>query len=231
MTQHDDLLISLRDICVTYDTKEILHNVNFSLRKGDFVAVTGPNGGGKTTFMRVLLKLLQPSSGTVSYYSEGRLTDRLPIGYLPQKNNIDTRFPVTVAEVVRSGQMRGIFGRYPADARERFEEVVTLCGLSGYLDRNIGNLSGGQLQRTLLARAIVARPLLLMLDEPLSYVDKNFERRIYSIMERLAGETTIVLVSHEMSVISQMANRHIIIDNGELHQCHSHTHYYESPCE
>lgn len=221
----------MKDVTVNFDSRDVLNNVNFTLYKNDFVAITGPNGGGKTTMLRILLKLLRPSSGLVEYFKNGHVVSCLPIGYLPQKNNIDTKFPITVGQAVRSGQITGIFGRCPKGAEERFERIVTLCGIEDYLDRNIGNLSGGQLQRTLLARAIVSGPEILVLDEPLSYVDKNFERQIYSIMERLAETTTIVLVSHEMSVISGMANRHVIVDGGTIHICHSKTHFLESPCE
>lgn len=228
--RNSERLIELKDVTVRYDRRDVIRNVNFTLYKGDFVAISGPNGGGKTTLLRTLLKLLKPTEGTVEYFRNDRRVSYLPIGYLPQKNNIDTRFPITVSRAVRSGQIRGLFGRLPEGADERFAEVVKLCGISDYLDRNIGNLSGGQLQRTLLARAIVLRPEIIVLDEPLSYVDKNFERQIYSIMERLAETTTIVLVSHEMSVISGMANRHVIVDGGQIHLCHSKTHFLESPC-
>lgn len=224
-------LIQMKNVTVAYDRRDILHDINFTLYNGDFVAITGPNGGGKTTLLRCLLKLLKPTSGEVNYLRNGKRVNYLPIGYLPQKSNIDTKFPITVAQAVRSGQIRGFLGRRPKGADERFEEVVFLCGIKDYLDRNVGNLSGGQLQRTLLARAIVSRPEILVLDEPLSYVDKNFERQIYSIMERLAETTTIVLVSHEMSVISGMANRHVIVDGGQLNFCRSKSHFSPSPCD
>ncbi|MDE7349769.1 MAG: metal ABC transporter ATP-binding protein, partial [Muribaculaceae bacterium] len=192
---------------------------------GDFMAITGPNGGGKTTLLRVMLRLLKPSEGRVVYYHDGEETKRLKIGYLPQKSNIDTRFPITVGETIKSGQIKSIFARRNSRDEEDFERVVELCGVRDYLDRTVGVLSGGQLQRTLLARALVSNPEVIVLDEPLSYVDKTFERQIYSMMEDLAKEHTIVLVSHEMSVISGMANRHIIVDRG-IHECTSHHHSF-----
>ncbi len=223
-------LIGLEHVSLKYENKEILHDINYTVDRGDFVAITGPNGGGKTTLLKIMLKLLKPTSGKVIYYDEkGRSTNRLRIGYLPQKSAIDTRFPLTVSEVVKQGQLTGFFFRETPEMRERYEEVAELCGLKEYENRSIGALSGGQLQRTLLARAIVSRPEVLVLDEPLSYVDKKFEHQIYHIMEELANKTTIILVSHEMSVISGMANHHLIVDHG-LHIC-GHSRHYSKNCE
>lgn len=217
-------IIRLENITVEFDRKVVLDDVNLSVREGDFLAISGPNGGGKTTLLRVLLRLLKPTEGSVSYLKEGQPVKRLPIGYLPQKSKIDTKFPITVKDTVLSGLQQGWFGRLPRGHKERFESVAELCGVTGYLDKTVGMLSGGQLQRTLLARAVISDPKVLVLDEPLSYVDKQFEHRIYSIVENLARHTTILLVSHEMSVISRMANRHLIVDH-KIHSCHALQHY------
>ncbi|MBO5445726.1 MAG: metal ABC transporter ATP-binding protein [Muribaculaceae bacterium] len=208
-------LIEIKDVSIRFDSKPILDHVSLTIGRGDFVAITGPNGGGKTTLLRIMLRLLKPNRGSVEYFDAEGKPDRHPkIGYLPQKSNIDTRFPITVAEAIQSGQITGIFHRRNAEDENAFRRAVELCGVSEYLDMNIGDLSGGMLQRTLLARAIVSDPDILILDEPLSYVDKKFENQIYSIMENLAIRHTIILVSHEMSVISRIANRHIIVDRG-----------------
>lgn len=223
-------IIELKDINVVYDGKNVLRNVSLTIDRGDFMAITGPNGGGKTTLLRVLLRLMKPTSGRVEYFNaSGNAVRRLPIGYLPQKSAIDTRFPISVAEVVRQGQLKGFFRRDNEETRRRYREVAELCGLLPFEDKPIGVLSGGQLQRTLLARAIVSRPEVLVLDEPLSYVDKQFEHQIYSMMEDLARQTTIILVSHEMSVISQMANRHILVD-GNVRICQS-GHHFANSCD
>ena len=218
-------LIGIDDITVRFDSKTILDHVTLNVDEGDFMAVTGPNGGGKTTLLRIMLRLLKPTAGKVTYFHDGVETKRLRIGYLPQKSNIDTRFPITVGEAIKSGQIKGLLAGRSKQDEEDFARVVEMCGVKDYLNRNVGVLSGGQLQRTLLARAIVSNPEVVILDEPLSYVDKTFERQIYSMMEDLAKEHTIVLVSHEMSVISGMANRHIIVDRG-IHECHSHHHSF-----
>lgn len=224
------LLLRLEHVGVCYDSKPVLSDVCLDVRQGDFIAVSGPNGGGKTTLLRVMLKLLRPSSGRVEYWHDGGRVNRLAIGYLPQKNNIDLKFPMSVEQTVRSGILTGFFGRYPADAEQKLRQVVELTGISDYLSRPVGNLSGGQLQRTLMARALVSDPELLVLDEPLSYVDKQFEHQIYDIVRDLSRRITIILVSHELSVISRMANRHIIVDH-TLRECHSHVHWRPSGCE
>ena len=175
----ENAIIRLQDVSVSFDRRVVLRDIDFTIDKGDFVAITGPNGGGKTTLLRVILKLLKPSSGKVVYFNEGKPAKRLHIGYLPQKNMIDVRFPITVGETVRSGMLHGFFGRHHND--RNFKDTVETTGLTDLLDRPIGDLSGGQLQRTLLARAIVSNPDVIVLDEPLSYVDKQFEHQIYQI--------------------------------------------------
>lgn len=207
-------IIRLDNVSLSYDSKIILRDVDLSLHRGDFLAITGPNGGGKTTLLRIMLKLLKPDRGRVCWYDkEGQPVNRLNIGYLPQKSMIDTRFPISVRETVMQGLLKGFFFKESSTDRQRYEEVAELCGLGEYQHRAIGELSGGQLQRTLLARAIISNPELIVFDEPLSYVDKEFEYRIYSLVEQLAKQATIVLVSHEMSVISRLADRQIRVDH------------------
>lgn len=211
-----------------WEHKTVLSHVSLTVNRNDFLAVTGPNGGGKTTLLRIILRLLDPTSGTVTYWSDGQLCQNLPIGYLPQKNMIDSRFPISVQEVVSSGLLshKGI-DRNERDAR--VADILRLVELEEHAGSAIGNLSGGQLQRTLLGRALISRPEILVLDEPLSYIDKHFEERIYRIIADIAPRTTIILVSHEMSVISTMANRHLIVDH-TLHECSGHRHFVPSDC-
>lgn len=226
---NEQVIIRLRDVAMLWDRHAAtLDNVNLEINAGDFLAITGPNGGGKTTLLRIILKLLKPTHGTVEYFSNGDRVDRLSIGYLPQKNLIDSKFPITVGDVVKLG-LYGAKEMTPTDQHEAIDEVVKLVGLEEQQGSTLGELSGGQLQRALFARAIVSKPDLLVLDEPLSYVDKRFEHRIYDIMRDIARHTTIILVSHEMSQIASMANRHVIV-NRELHFCHSASHFIHYDC-
>ena len=177
--QQNNEIIKLDNVVVSYDRNVILPGVSLNVNEGDFIAVTGPNGGGKTSLLRVILGLVMPESGKVCYYDNGKCVKKLNIGYR---------------------------------------------------EASIGNLSGGQLQRVLFARSIVSSPSVLVLDEPLSYVDKSFEAQFYEIVEELAKKTTIILVSHEMARIMQMANRHIIVDRG-IEDCHAHRHFIPTDCE
>lgn len=223
-------IIRLSHVGMEREDRTVLHDIDFTVDRGDFIAITGPNGGGKTTLLRIMLRLLRPTGGKVIYYdSEGSETSRLSIGYLPQKNAIDSHFPITVGEVVGQGLLASK-GIDRDERRRRIDETLALVGLEDFASRGLGRLSGGQMQRALLGRALISRPELLVLDEPLSYLDKHFEECVYKIIADAAREATIVLVSHEVSTIAAMANRHLIIDRS-LHVCHSRSHFVHYDCE
>lgn len=222
--------MSLCDISLSYEGKIVLDDVNFTIDRGDFVAITGPNGGGKTTLLRIILSLVKPDRGYIVHYdSDGKAcTSAPPPGYLPQKNSVDSRFPITVREVVESGLLEKKINRSLRDAR--VEEVLKLIDLQAFAASPIGNLSGGQLQRALFGRAIAGKPSVLILDEPLNYIDRNFEGMLYDIVAEIAKNTTILLVSHQMNKIAGMANRHIIVDH-TLQECTHSRHYTDPECE
>lgn len=223
-------LLHLCDVDFRRDGRTVLSDINFTVDRGDFIAITGPNGGGKTTLLRIVLGLLQPNSGRVVFCDcDGRPSAIRPtIGYLPQKNSVDSHFPITVSEVVASAFIKNkvLTGQQRADEILR---LLSLVGMDTLSSRPIGELSGGQLQRTLFARAIACKPELLVLDEPLSYLDKTFEQKLYDIIAELAAHTTILLVSHEMSRIGGMANRHLIVDH-TIDECTATCHYTRQEC-
>lgn len=223
-----DKIIQLTDVSLSWSQRSILENINLTINKSDFVAITGPNGGGKTTLLRVILKLLKPTTGQVAYYYNGTEAERLHIGYLPQKNMIDNKFPITVEQVVKSGLIAETSLTKELQAT-RIDEIIELVELNQRRNYAIGQLSGGQLQRTLLGRALISKPEILILDEPLSYIDKQFESKIYDIIDHLSHSTTIILVSHEMSRIASMANRHIIVDR-TIEECTASHHYFTLDC-
>lgn len=217
-------LLHLDNIAMTRDDRVILHDVNLTVHRGDFVAITGPNGGGKTTLLRIILGLLTPTSGRVVF--DGR---RPAIGYLPQKNTIDSEFPLSVRDVILSGLL-GFSALSPDERNRRLQSTLARIEMEDLADRPIGRLSGGQLQRALLGRAIIAGPQLLVLDEPLSYIDKHFEAHIYRLLAEIAPHCTILLVSHEMTEIASMANRHLLVDR-TVAECNARHHYHPSECD
>lgn len=211
-------LIKLEGVEFSVGEREILRNVSLSIRRGDFVAVTGPNGGGKTTLLRLILGLARPTRGKIEVCQPG-----IRIGYLPQKSRIDASYPITTREVVASGLL-GLKNIYSAECSARVEDALKLVDLSAHVSKPIGVLSGGQLQRALFARAIISRPELLVLDEPLSYLDKHFEAEIYHIIENIARRATVIVVSHEIDRLASMANRHVIVDR-TITECRSARHF------
>lgn len=213
-----DKLIELSHITAGYGNKTVLKDVSLDVWKDDFLGIIGPNGGGKTSLLKVILGLLSPFSGTRRFFEEGEEVESLKIGYLPQMNRIDQKFPVSVREVVASGLLaeKPRFRNFNARQRERIDEVIVQMGLEELAGRAIGELSGGQLQRVLLGRSMVSRPQVLILDEPNSYVDKRFESRFYQLLGEVNKESAIILVSHDIGTVLSMV-KNIACVNEQLH--------------
>ncbi|MDR1222193.1 MAG: ABC transporter ATP-binding protein [Tannerella sp.] len=199
-------LIEIKDVSVVYDTKPVLKDVCLDIWKDDFLGMIGPNGGGKTTLLKVMLGLMKPASGVITFFDGGKSVSSLKMGYLPQINPIDKRFPISVYEVIASGLAgeNPRFRDFTPMQKERIHELVIQMGLEQFAGRAIGELSGGQLQRALLARAIVSQPQILILDEPNTYVDKKFESHFYELLGEINRETAIVLVSHDVGTLISM---------------------------
>ncbi len=211
-------LIEINQVTAGYDHKVVLKDVSLTLWENDFLGIIGPNGGGKTTLLKVILGLLKPHTGSVRFFREGQEVTSLKTGYLPQLNNIDRSFPISVREVISSGLASGkpLFRRYTAQQHERISEVITQMGLEELAGRPISDLSGGQLQRVLLGRSIVSRPDVLILDEPNSYVDKRFESKFYQLLEDINKESAVILVSHDIGTVLSMV-KNIACVNETLH--------------
>jgi zinc transport system ATP-binding protein len=211
-------LVEIRNMSAGYGQNIVLRDVNLSIHQFDFVGVIGPNGGGKTTLLKALLGLIPLMSGEIVY--DGSMTEGNThrIGYLPQINNIDRKFPVTVFDVVRSGLMsrKRLTGRYSHEENERANNLMAEMGISGIGKKAIGELSGGQIQRALLCRALVNNPKLLILDEPNTYVDNRFERELYEKLKVLNEKLAIMLVSHDLGTISTYVKSYACV-NGSLH--------------
>ena len=212
-------ILDIKDLSVGYDGNPyVLKNVNLDVTKNDFLGIIGPNGGGKTTLLKTLMGLVKPTSGKISFYRNNIKVDKINIGYLPQINQIDKKFPISVYDVILSGLTvkKGIFSSYTKEQKEKVSVIAEKMGLEQLIHRSIGALSGGQLQRTLLGRAIIDDPDLLVLDEPNSYVDKRFESNFYKLLEEINLDTAIILVSHDVGTVISLV-KNIACVNEELH--------------
>ena len=210
-------LLEIKNLTVGYENNPfVLKNVNLDVFQNDFLGIIGPNGGGKTTLLKTILGLVKPAKCDISFFREGIRTDKINIGYLPQINQIDKKFPISVFDVILSGMTmkRHIFSSYSKEQKTKAYEVANYMGLTQLIDRPIGALSGGQLQRTLLGRAIVDDPDLLILDEPNSYVDKRFETDFYKLLEDINKNTAIILVSHDVGTIVSMVKNIACVNEG-----------------
>lgn len=219
--QYQDKYIELKDITLTFDNRTILKGVNLTLNRGDFMLVVGANGGGKTSLIRVMLGLQKPTSGEVLYYDKNFQYTTLAqerVGYLPQKNSLDLRFPISVREVVESGLMQEK-NLTNSEVKERVDEMLSAMQLTVLQSRPIGEVSGGQFQRALFARAIISNPALLVLDEPTSYLDNFFTQKLYAILQQLSPSTTIVVVTHDNTTYTNtMANRVIYVGDRNIEE-------------
>ncbi len=206
-------LVILKNVKTGYESKPVLHDVSLEVHPADFIGVLGPNGGGKTTLMRVILGLLPVFSGKVEFP-----TGRPATGYLPQASQIDQSFPITVKELVSSGlkNQNNWFPHPGASQRKQLNQMLDDAGLSTIAHRPIGELSGGQLQKALLCRAIINKPKLLILDEPNTHVDKQFEMELYDWLKELNKDMAILLVSHDIGTITPIVKT-IACVNGTLH--------------
>lgn len=210
-------IIKIENLSAGYDRKTVLHDINLEISEKDFLGIIGPNGSGKTTLMKVILGLLKPSEGKITFYDNGMPVEQLEIGYLPQYNSIDKKFPISVYEVILSGlnRQKSLFSRFTKEHHERVKETISMMGLEGMENKPIGQLSGGQMQRALLGRAIVSNPKAIILDEPNTYIDKRFEARLYSLLEEINKQRAVILVSHDIGSVLQTV-KSIACVNGTL---------------
>lgn len=198
-------IIEIKNLSAAYDGKRVLHDVNLTVYERDFLGIIGPNGGGKTTLIKCILGLMKPAGGEILFRSARTGANEISMGYLPQYTRIDRKFPISVEEVVLSGLncKKSLFQRFTSEQREKARRVMTRMGLDGLERRPIGELSGGQLQRALLGRAVVSDPEVVILDEPSTYIDKRFEARLYQLLEEINRECAVILVSHDIGTILQ----------------------------
>ncbi|CAA6818212.1 MAG: Zinc ABC transporter, ATP-binding protein ZnuC [uncultured Sulfurovum sp.] len=200
-------VIEIKNLSFAYDKQVILENINLSVQENDFLAIIGPNGGGKSTLLKLILGINPIKEGTIHTFGELPKKNLAKIGYVPQNTNVNTEFPIKVIEVVlmgHIGEKRPLFG-YAEDEKLCAMGALEQVGMKEFANEKIGSLSGGQRQRVMIARALCAHPKILILDEPTASIDVEGQKQIYKLLETLNSYITIIVVSHDVSVIMQYA--------------------------
>ncbi|MDK2780980.1 MAG: zinc transport system ATP-binding protein [Archaeoglobi archaeon] len=195
--------VEVRNVSYRRNGKEILKEINLTVKEKDFLSIIGPNGAGKTTLLRIIAGILEDYEGEVRIFGEPPEKARKFIGYVPQETNFDLSFPMTVFRAVILARYPGIFRAFRREDFEKALRTLEMLGIENLKDRKINELSGGELQRVLLARALVRDPKILLLDEPTSHIDFEAEKSFYDLLAELNREITIILVTHDINVVSR----------------------------
>lgn len=206
---------SVRDVCFAFGSSEVLHNVSFELPQRSFTAVIGPNGGGKTTLLRLLLGEIEPRFGKIEVLGTDPAAARPRVGFVPQSAAFDPDLPVTTLEAAMLGRSgSGVFGGFSRADRRAAADALERVGLAGELRRPFADLSGGQRQRVMVAQALVREPELLLLDEPTANVDPETEGALYDLFAAVAENAAVVMVSHDRDVVSRRATHLLCVNRG-----------------
>ena len=200
-------MIDIKDLCFAYDSTEVLHNITLSVADGSYTFMVGPNGGGKTTLLKLILGLLKPVYGTITVMGLPPDKARRQMGYVPQSMMYDSQFPISVQDAVLLGMLdHHACGPFSKDDKSLAEESLEKVGLQGFGKRPFSSLSGGERQRVLVAQALATRPRLLLLDEPGANLDPQSRLNLYQLLGTLTPEVTVLLVSHNLNVVASFAS-------------------------
>ncbi len=195
--------IELNHVCFRYGNVTALEDINIKLEDGEFLGIIGPNGGGKTTLLKILTGLLKPSEGSIKVFGKDIEKQRSLLGYVPQFTSFDNSFPISVYDVVKMGRINKPSG----DSGDIINESMELLNIVDLRNKPIGDLSGGQKQRVLIARAVVSEPKIILLDEPTASTDARTGRSVYELLDELNKSATIILVSHDIGAISSYVKK------------------------
>jgi len=214
-------IITIKNLSFAYQRENIiLENINLEVFSDDFLGIIGPNGGGKTTLLKIILGLLKPDKGDILVFDKKPKEARDLVGYVPQFLEIDLDCPVSVLDIVLMGILnrKKIFQRYNDEDLKLAKEALDFVDLWDLKDKQIGELSGGQRQRVYIARALIRKPKLLILDEPTASIDEKSEREFWELLKEINKNAAIIIVSHDIGVIFKNVNK-IACLNKQLY-CH-----------
>lgn len=209
-------VLTLHDLHYRYPDRPIFSGANVSIRQGEFIGIIGPNGGGKTTLLKLILGSLSPQQGHILLFGQPHANALPQVGYVPQVTHFDTHFPISVEELVLMGRLSHLpwWGRFSTQDHEIALQALEQVGLSPLRHKPLNTLSGGQAQRALIARALASQPKLLLLDEPTANVDLEAAKEIYRIIMNLKGQTTVLMVTHELETVIRSVDRVLVVQNG-----------------
>ena len=210
--------VSIKNLTVKYRETPAIAGVSLDVLEGDYLGIIGPNGGGKTTLLKAILGLVTPSCGKISVYGKKPGKSEKLIGYVPQISALDKAFPITVRQVVQTGMLKPnftLFHQYTQKDKEKADEYLKRVGIYKLKDRMISQLSGGEFQKMLIARALAVEPKLLLLDEPTASVDASSAEQIFSLLSELNQSMTIIMVTHDLLAVSSQVKT-LACMNGRL---------------
>ncbi|MCN4144430.1 MAG: metal ABC transporter ATP-binding protein [Thiohalomonas sp.] len=215
--------IEITDLNFSIENLSILENINMTIEQGDFAGLVGPNGGGKTSLIKLILGLYKPQSGKISIFGEPVKSQRKAIGYVPQYANFNNDFPISVQDTVLQGRLgvSSCFGRYCREDKVIAQKVMQETEVFDLAQRSIQSLSGGQMQRVLVARALAAEPEIMLLDEPTANIDQRAEKDIFDIFKAINERMTILIISHDIAFVSDYINKVFCLNKTLV--CHDST--------
>jgi len=206
-------VIKLDSVSFSYQNAPVLEDATVEVKRGEFIGIFGPNGGGKTTLLKLIMGFLTPNSGVIEVFGTTPIASQRKMAYVPQAQRFDREFPISVEELVLSGRLRHLpwHGNYLLSDIEKAYTVIEKVGLKNMENRAVGTLSGGQAQRALIARALISEPELLLLDEPTASVDLDAEAEIYGYLEEIRGNVTILMVTHHLHTAINQVERVLLV--------------------
>jgi len=207
-TTKEEVVLEVNNLSFAYENDTVLNNINLKVLHGDFLAIIGPNGGGKSTLLKLILGLLKSDSKKIKLFGKSIKENIQKIGYVPQNTNINTNFPIKVLDVVKMGHISKNKSLFSTDDETQCAlSSLKKVGMQEYANTKIGSLSGGQRQRVMIARALCANPELIILDEPTASIDVTGQKQIYNLLKELNKSITVIVVSHDISVILSYATK------------------------